>query len=202
MSNDISIAKENIYSFPSQFDFFKQNDLQSACYKLTCDIEEIFLGLLSTQMVMTDFDRIAILQDRFRGGYRAAIKWAFQYCAQSDKSFLPNACQYEFGCCGDTISVGAEFANIRNAFDQAELGKLKISIDDHRIQFSPSRSIRDVNADLYARFIDHEKYTETENKKTITYDQKTFAHMINPDQSSRWNDLSKRPHDKQLFCKI
>ena len=61
MSNDISIAKENIYSFPSQFDFFKQNDLQSACYKLTCDIEEIFLGLLSTQMVMTDFDRIAIL---------------------------------------------------------------------------------------------------------------------------------------------
>lgn len=202
MSNDISIAKENIYSFPSQFDFFKQNDLQSACYKLTCDIEEIFLGLLSTQMVMTDFDRIAILQDRFRGGYRAAIKWAFQYCAQSDKLFLPNACQYEFGCCGDTISVGAEFANIRNAFDQAELGKLKISIDDHRIQFSPSRSIRDVNADLYARFIDHEKYTETENKKTITYDQKTFAHMINPDQSSRWNDFSKRPHDKQLFSKI
>ena len=202
MSNDISIAKENIYSFPSQFDFFKQNDLQSACYKLTCDIEEIFLGLLSTQMVVTDFDKIAILQDRFRGGYRAAIKWAFQYCAQSDKPFLPNACQYEFGCCGDTISVGAEFANIRNAFDQAELGKLKISIDDHRIQFSPSRSIRDVNADLYARFIDHEKYTETENKKTITYDQKTFAHMINPDQSSRWNDFSKRPYDKQLFSKI
>ena len=202
MSNDISIAKENIYSIPSQFDFFKQNDLQSACYKLTCDIEEIFLGLLSTQMVVTDFDKIAILQDRFRGGYRAAIKWAFQYCAQSDKSFLPNACQYEFGCCGDTISVGAEFANIRNAFDQAELGKLKISIDDHRIKFSPSRSIRDVNADLYARFIDHEKYTETENKKTITYDQKTFAHMINPDQSSRWNDFSKRPHDKQLFYKI
>ena len=58
MSNDISIAKENIYSFPSQFDFFKQNDLQSACYKLTCGIEEIFLSLLSTQMVMTDFDRI------------------------------------------------------------------------------------------------------------------------------------------------
>lgn len=202
MSNDISIAKENIYSFPSQFDFFKQNDLQSACYKLTCDIEEIFLRLLSTQMVMTDFDRIAILQDRFRGGYRAAIKWAFQYCAQSDKPFLPNACQYKFGCCGDTISVGAEFANIRNAFDQAELGKLKISIDDHRIQFSPSRSIRDVNADLYARFIDHEKYTETENKKTISYDQKTFAHMVNPDQSSRWNDFSKRPHDKQLFSKI
>ena len=202
MSNDISIAKENIYSFPSQFDFFKQNDLQSACYKLTCDIEEIFLGLLSTQMVMTDFDRIAILQDRFRGGYRAAIKWAFQYCAQSDKPFLPNACQYEFGCCGDTISVGAEFANIRNAFDQAELGKLKISIDDHRIKFSPSRSIRDINADLYARFIDHEKYTETENKKTISYDLKTFAHMVNPDQSSRWNDFSKRPHDKQLFSKI
>ena len=47
-----------------------------------------------------------------------------------------------------------------------------------------------------------EKYTETENKKTITYDQKTFAHMINPDQSSRWNDFSKRPHDKQLFSKI
>ena len=46
MSNDISIAKENIYSFPSQFDFFKQNDLQSACYKLTCDIEEIFLGVV------------------------------------------------------------------------------------------------------------------------------------------------------------
>lgn len=202
MSNDISIAKENIYSFPSQFDFFKQNDLQSACYKLTCDIEEIFLGLLSTQMVVTDFDKIAILQDRFRGGYRAAIKWAFQYCAQSDKPFLPNACQYELGCCGDTISVGAEFANIRNAFDQAELGKLKVSIDDHRIQFSPSRSIRDINADLYARFIDHEKYTEAENKKTITYDQKTFAHMINPDLSSRWNDFSKRPHDKQLFSKI
>lgn len=202
MSNDISIAKENIYSFPSQFDFFKQNDLQSACYKLTCDIEEIFLGLLSTQMVLTDFDKIAILQDRFRGGYRAAIKWAFQYCAQSDKPFFPNACQYELGCCGDTISVGAEFANIRNAFDQAELGKLKVSIDDHRIQFSPSRSIRDINADLYARFIDHEKYTETENKKTITYDQKTFAHMINPDLSSRWNDFSKRPHDKQLFSKI
>lgn len=202
MSNDISIAKENIYSFPSQFDFFKQNGLQSACYKLTCDIEEIFLGLLSTQMVLTDFDKIAILQDRFRGGYRAAIKWAFQYCAQSDKPFLPNACQYELGCCGDTISVGAEFANIRNAFDQAELGKLKVSIDDHRIQFSPSRSIRDINADLYARFIDHEKYTETENKKTITYDQKTFAHMINPDLSSRWNDFSKRPHDKQLFSKI
>lgn len=202
MSNDISIAKENIYSFPSQFDFFKQNNLQSACYKLTCDIEEIFLGLLSTQMVVTDFDKIAILQDRFRGGYRAAIKWAFQYCAQSDKPFLPNACQYELGCCGDTISVGAEFANIRNAFDQAELGKLKVSIDDHRIQFSPSRSIRDINADLYARFIDHEKYTETENKKTITYDQKTFAHMINPDLSSRWNDFSKRPHDKQLFSKI
>ena len=202
MSNDISIAKENIYSFPSQFDLFKQNDLQSACYKLTCDIEEIFLGLLSTQMVMTDFDRIAILQDRFRGGYRAAIKWAFQYCAQSDKPFHPNACQYAFGCCGDVISVGAEFANIRNAFDQAELGKLKISMDDHRMQFSPSRSLRDVNADLYARFIDHEKYTETENKKTITYDQKTFAHMINPDHSSRWNDFSKRPHDKQLFSKI
>lgn len=202
MSNDISIVKENIYSYPSQFDFFKQNDLQSACYKLTCDIEEIFLGLLSTQMVMTDFDRIAILQDRFRGGYRVAIKWAFQYCDQSDKPFLPNACQYEFGCCGDTISVGAEFANIRNAFDQAELGRLKISIDNHRIQFSPSRSIRDVNADLYARFIDHEKYIETENKKTISYDYKTFAHMINPDQSSRWNDFSKRPHDKQLFSKI
>ena len=202
MNNDISIAKEKIYSYPSQLDFFKSNDLQSACYKLTCDIEELFLGLLSTQMVMTDFDRIAIIQDRFRGGYRAAIKWAFQYCAQSDKHFLPHTCQYEFDCCGDTISIGAEFANIRNAFDQADLGKLTISITDHNIKFSPSRSKRDINADLYARFIDHEKYTETENKKTISYDQKTFAHMINPDQSSRWNDFSKRPHDKQLFSKI
>ena len=202
MNNDISIAKENIYSYPSQLGFFKTNDLQSACYKLTCDIEELFLGLLSTQMVMTDFDRIGILQDRFRGGYRAAIKWAFQYCVQSDKPFLLHTCQYEFGCCGDTISIGSEFANIRNAFDQASLGKLTISITNHNIKFSPSRSKRDINADLYARFIDHEKYTETENKKTISYDQKTFAHMINPDQSSRWNDFSKRPHDKQLFSKI
>lgn len=202
MNNDISITKENIYSYPSQLNFFKSNDLQSACYKLTCDIEEVFLELLSTKMIMTDFNKIAILQDRFRGGYRAAIKWAFQYCAQSNKPFLPHACPYEYGCCENTINIGAKFANIRNAFDQADLGKLTISITDHNIKFSPSRSIRDVNADLYARFIDHEKYTETENKKTISYDQKTFAHMVNSDQSSRWNDFSKRPHDKQLFSKI
>ena len=83
MNNDISIAKENIYSYPSQLDFFKTNDLQSACYRLTCDIEELFLGLLSTQMVITDFDskntRIKLLGNMLVRGHSKFTRFFERY---------------------------------------------------------------------------------------------------------------------------
>ena len=130
MNEEILNIKNEIYSFPKSFDFFKSNDFASASYKLTCDIEEIFLGLLSTEVVFSNYDKIGIWQDKFRGGYRTALKWAYDYCVDTDNRFQPLLCKYEFASCNHIISEAQRFNNIRNCFERVDLGKLKVKLID------------------------------------------------------------------------
>ena len=203
MNEEILNIKNEIYSFPKSFDFFKSNDFASASYKLTCDIEEIFLGLLSTEVVFSNYDKIGICQDKFRGGYRTALKWAYDYCVDTDNRFQPLLCKYEFASCNHIISEAQRFNNIRNCFERVDLGKLKVKlIDGKHIKFDLPASSRSINADLYARWIDHESYGDIEKKKTLKYDEKTFVHMIAPEYKGVWNDFSKTPIDTQLFSRV
>lgn len=201
MNEEVFAAKQEIYSYPAQFDFFKNNSLQSACYQLTCCIEEFLIESLSPQN-MLQFRQTAIMQDRLRGGYRNAIKWAFQYCRLSEKRFVPSSCPYDFKGSFFVIEQGMGFSNIRNAFDQVELGRRLVSVQGRHVRFSLAPATRDANAELYARFVDHEKPDRTENRTMMAYEKAAFAHMVEPRKSGRWNDFSKCPSDKKAFAEV
>ena len=155
MNDDILKAKNEIYSFPAQFEFFKSNDIASACYKLTCGVEALFLEILSPRTVFSsEVNDIASMQNKARGGYRAAIKWAFRFCGSSEKSFLPRCSISDLSACSDIIFLGSEFSNIRNMFDRVELGRAEVNIDGMELSFKQSAVSRDNNAELYIRSID------------------------------------------------
>lgn len=193
-------AKEEIYSFPAHMDFFKNNDIASACYKLTCCVEKLFLQFASPYMMLNHPGEVGYLQDEARSGYRAAIKWAFSFCSGRDKAFLPNHSPGDMQKCNDIIMLGADFANIRNMFDRVDIGRIGVSVKDREVVFEPFTTVRDYNAEIYARSIG--QMSEYRIKKTDEFDNKTFVHMVHPLRKGHWNDFSKIPLDKRLFLEI
>ena len=67
-------------------------------------------------------------------------------------------------------------------------------VDNGHIRFDLPDSKRDINADLYARWIDHVDADDMTKKPSLKYDEATFRYVIDPLIECTWNDSSKNTH--------
>jgi hypothetical protein len=203
MNADIQAIKDQIYAHPASFPFFAENNFAEACYQLACVTEDIMLYLLSDEMILTQSDRIGMLQDTYRNGFRTSLKWAYQLCPPPNGSFSPKTVRGELSECYEVLQTAGKFNNIRNSFEQEELGMLTLrKVDNGHIRFDLPDSKRDINADLYARWIDHVDADDMTKKPSLKYDEATFRYVIDPLIECTWNDSSKIPTDKKAFTRV
>ncbi len=188
MAKDISRIKQEIYDFAKNYDFYKNNSFIAACFKLTCAVEDSFLNLLLYGTLSLQFGSIPNLQDKFRGAYREALKNAYRFCKSStgkDESEIDNS-ELETVC--KILTEYFSFNEIRNLFEQTQLGKYTVQINsDNEITFIRNISKRSINSELYARWANNEK-PESELKKASNIAEKElYRYMVDPKCCKFWD---------------
>ena len=195
----IEEIKNDVYLFPQNDAFFKNNTFDDACFKLTCAIEKIHLALLSPELIIQR--DISTLQDICRGAYREALKDAYKFCSNptnvEDSQINDGSDAYE------QIVRCQTFNQIRNSFEQYKLNRLAINlIDETTIKFTRNESKRNINADLYARWSDAEKFELEQRTIKSKNAHELMSYLVDPTIETKWDPQKQEPKIKSFFQRI
>lgn len=204
MAKDIQEIKQEIYDFAKDYNIYKNNSFLEACFKLTCAVEESFLNLMSYGTLSLQFEFIPVFQDKFRGAYRESLKNAYRFCKNSEITTEPQIAREELKLICDNLSKYFDFNEIRNLFEQTQLGKYSLEKNsDNEITFIRNKAKRSINSELYARWVNNQKPEEEERKISNGVKKELYQYMVDPKCCKFWdiNDptLSKFSHFKKVY---
>lgn len=203
MAKDISKIKQEIYDFAKDYALYKNNSFIEACFKLTCTVEECFLNLLLYGTLSFRFDSIPNLQDKFRGAYREALKNAYRFCTNSNSK---NELQIERSELDSTCKVLTEyfsFNEVRNLFEQTQLGKYTIEINSEKeITFIRNKAKRSINSELYARWANNQKPENEIKKESNDAEKELYRHMVDPKCCKFWDITNPTLSTLSQFKKV
>lgn len=204
MAKDISSIKQEIYDFAKDYDVYKNNSFSEACFKLTCAVEENFLNLLKEGLLSLQIEHIPNLQDKLRGAYREALKNAYRFCKNSETNDEPQIEREELNLICDNLVEYFSFNEVRNLFEQAQLGKYTVDINsDKEISFMRNQSKRTINSELYARWINNQKPEDEIRRASNDAEKELYLYMSSPGFFKFWDmnepTLSTPSHFKKVY---
>lgn len=204
MAKDISSIKQEIYDFAKNYDLYKNNFFLEACFKLTCAVEESFLNLFLYGKLSFQFESIPSLQDKFRDAYREALKNACCFCKNSNSNDEPKIERSELDAVCKILTEYFSFNEIRNLFEQTQLGKYTIELNsENEITFIRNKSKRSINSELYARWANNEKPENEITKVSNDAEKELYRYMVDPKCCKFWDlttpTLSTSSHFKKVY---
>ncbi|MDE6275272.1 MAG: hypothetical protein K2M75_01895 [Clostridia bacterium] len=205
MAKDISTIKEEIYGFAKDYEIFKNNSYINACFKLTCAAEYRFLDVMAIGMQSFGKIPVSVFQDKIRGAYREALKYAYKYCDRpKDDTLEFNIENSELKKTIDELMSFSDFNQVRNLFEQTQLGRYSVSVNlDKEITFERNKSKRAVDAELYARWIDSRKLELIDRQMNKGIEEKLYSYMAGPNNNVYWDfadkSFSKLRHLKDVY---
>ncbi len=204
MAKDISIIKQEIYDFAQNYDLYKNNSFLEACFKLTCAVEESFINLFLYGTLSLQFGSIPTLQDKFRGAYREALKNAYHFCKNSNSGDEPKIERSELDTVCKILTEYFSFNEIRNLFEQTQLGKYTIELNsENEITIIRNKSKRSINSELYARWANNEKPENEIKKASNDAEKELYRYMVDPEDRKFWDltdpTLSTFSHFKKVY---
>lgn len=204
MAKDISSIKQETYDFAKDYDVYKNNSFLEACFKLTCAVEENFLNLLKEGLLSLQIEHIPNLQDKLRGAYREALKNAYRFCKNSETNYEPQIEREELNLICDNLVEYFSFNEVRNLFEQAQLGKYTVDINsDTEISFIRNQSKRTINSELYARWINNQKPEDEIRRASNDAEKELYLYMSSPGFCKFWDmkepTLSTPSHFKKVY---
>lgn len=204
MAKDSSIIKQEIYNFAKGYDIYINNSFLEACFKLTCAAEENFINLLRQGILSLQFDYISVLQDKLRGAYREALKNAYRFCKNTETNAEPQIEREELKKICDNLVEYFNFNEVRNLFEQTQLGKYTLEINSEKeITFIRNQSNRTINSELYARWINNQKPEDEIRKEHSDDEKQLYLYMSNPEFCKFWDisepTLSIPSHFKKVY---
>ncbi len=198
MAKDISEIRKEIYDFAKDYEIFKNNSFLEACFKLTCAAENYFLNVMVSNVMVSLVNPIAItylkvLQENTRACYREALKHAYRYCKNEqnahDKLQIESS---ELDKITEELTSFNDFNQVRNLFEQYELGKYSISVNsENEITFERNKAKRSIDAELYARWMDKQKPELVERQLNDSAEMELYLNMVAPYNSKYWNFKDK-----------
>ena len=204
MTKDSLIIKQEIYDFAKDYDIYKNNSFLEACFKLTCAVEESFINLLKDGLLSLQIGYISHFQDKLRGSYREALKNAYRFCKNSESYAEPQISREELDLICDNLVEYFSFNEVRNLFEQAQLGKYTVEINsEDEITFIRSKSNRSKDSELYARWINNQKPEEEMRKESSDDEKRLYLYMSSPEFCKFWDinepTLSTSSHFKKVY---
>lgn len=187
MTKNVAAIRSKIYDFAKDYEIFKKNTFDEACYKLTCAMDFSFIDILIYNATHTDFKHINACQESLRHSYREALKQAYRFCKAGDgqSPSRPETAELDF-MIGYLIDM-MQFNKIRNLFEKCDLKRYVAEVvSDNEITFKRSRSKRTVDADFYARWIDKQKPELTERQLKKSAELLLYTEMSNPENMKYW----------------
>ena len=196
----IETIRDEILNFDKDETFYKENSFYEACYKLTCALEDNFVNLLTKSIIELSPEVVSPKQDNDRHSYREALKHAYRYCIQKNNGNTLS--------CTDTTQAAQilsnffNFNDIRNMFEQTDLGKYHIEINaDNEISFIRNKGLRPFDTELYRRWIDNAK-PELNNNFQNKPDVELYNFAFSPQYSRELDITSPILCRKTHFLKI
>lgn len=199
----IETIRDEILNFDKDETFYKENSFYEACYKLTCAFEDNFLKLIKKSMLELSPDIVSPKQDSDRHSYREALKHAYKYCSKKNND--NNLSCTDTTQAAQILSNFFNFNDIRNMFEQTDLGKYHIEMaTDNEISFIRNPGLRSFDAELYTRWVDNAKpelSNDIQNKPDVELFKFAFLPQYALELDMKNPILCRKTHFGKIFKK-
>ena len=196
--NKINKIKEEFYLKSKNNAFYSENKFNEALYRLTNFVDEYFFHLISN--LIPDISNIQV---SLRFSYMSIIKKIYRFISNNDDEIDLSSLKKDIKPLFDEIEDAKIFNRIRNSFDRVKTGTMSAKILDGVVSFDYV-NIRNINSDLYSRWVDHEKpflnHNISEHESTV----RSFKDLFDKQYKNLWdhtNNLPKNKHKATLIYK-
>lgn len=196
MNNKIKKIEEEFYQATSKSSFYINNDFNEAIYRLTNVIDYLFIKEIFSFNL-----NIASEQDRLRHAYRAMLLKIHEYKNNNDDALNNKSLKKDIKDIIEQTDDSYNFNEIRNCFDRVKAGSMNIELKNNGILFKHNLK-RDLTADIYSRWVDHEKpFLSIKTNETLS-SENSFKDLMNKKYSKIWDNKKKTPRNKHILHKI
>ena len=188
--DDISKIRSDFYLKSKDNNFYKENKFHESLYRLTNFVDELFFNLIFQGTI-----DISNKQNSIRFSYMSIIKNIYRFIPRSNDEIDPNSLNRSPKSIIEEIEDATTFNRIRNSFDRLKTGTMKAEIIDDILCFNLV-NIRNINSDLYSRWVDHQKPFLLE--KSFVHDSvsRSFKDLFEKQYNKLWDNFDNIPKNR------
>lgn len=188
--DNITKIKEEFY-FKSKINtFYNENKFNEALYRLTNFVDEYFFHLILN--IVPDISNI---QTSLRFSYMTIIKKIYRFISNDNDKIDLSSLKKDIKSIFEEIEDAKIFNRIRNSFDRVKTGTMSAKILGDVLSFDYV-NIRNVNSDLYSRWVDHEKPFLNNNIIEHESTARSFKDLFDKQYKKLWDYSSNAPKNK------
>ncbi len=188
--NEITKIKTEFYLKGKENDFYKKNLFNEALFRATNLVDELSINSLLNLRPNTEEE-----QTMLRFSYMSLIKKIHRFIVKTDDIIDEASLEKSFDDLTNEFFDATIFNRIRNSFDRVQTGTMNVELVDGVVNFEYN-NIRNINADLYSRWVDTEKpFLNAAVSLNESSSQQSIKDFFEKEYNDLWDKKKEKPRN-------
>ncbi len=188
--NEIRNIEKEFYLKGKENDFYKNNKFNEALFKATTMVDE-----LSIDAIISLHQNSEEIQTNLRFSYMSILKKIHKFINKTNDTINKSSINKKLDDLSKEFSKATTFNRIRNSFDRVQTGTMNVKLVDDIVSFE-YHNIRNVNADLYSRWVHREKpFLTAKVALKESSSQQSFKDFFDKEFNDLWDQRKEKPRN-------